>query len=91
MCYQKDWLKGYEEIAPKRIYIGNNTIMETISMGNVEISMSMRDEIIDVIFKVFVFASKIVLNIFLIRVLCLEIFSNLVKFFVLLKMISKEY
>jgi hypothetical protein len=40
--------------------MGNNTIMETISMGNVEISMSMRDEIIDAIFKVFFFASKIV-------------------------------
>jgi len=44
--------------------MGNNTIMETISMGNVEISMSMRDEIIDAIFKVFFFASKIVLKYF---------------------------
>jgi ABC-type Fe3+ transport system substrate-binding protein len=60
LCYQKGWLKGYKEIAPKRIYIGNNTIMETISMGNVEIGMSIKDEIIDAIFNVFVFASKIV-------------------------------
>jgi hypothetical protein len=31
--------------------MGDNTIMETISMGNVEVSMSMKDEIIDAIFK----------------------------------------
>jgi hypothetical protein len=31
--------------------MGDNRIMETISMENVEVNMSMRDEIIDAIFK----------------------------------------
>jgi hypothetical protein len=51
LCPQKDWFKGYKEIASRRIYMGDNTIMETINMGNVEVNMSMKDEIIDVIFK----------------------------------------
>ncbi len=48
----KVWFKGHKEITPMKIYMGDDTTLETISiLGDVENNMSMGNEIIDGIFK----------------------------------------
>jgi hypothetical protein len=63
--------------------MGNDTTLETISiLGDVEINMSMGNEIIDGIFKDALYVPRIAENLLLGWELHLEVFSKLVNFFV---------
>lgn len=66
-----------------KIYMGDDTTLETISiLGDVEINMSVGNEIIDGIFKDALYVPKIAKNLLLRWELHLEISSKLVIFFV---------
>ncbi len=65
-----------------KIYMGDDTTLETISIiGDVEINMSVGNEIIDGIFKDALYVPKIAKNLLLRWELHLEISSKLVNFF----------
>jgi hypothetical protein len=53
LSHKKDWLERFTGIRPMRIYMGDNTTVEPIDMGNMEVTMTMGGKNIDNFLKMF--------------------------------------
>jgi hypothetical protein len=51
LSHSRDWFKIYIEIPPMHIYLGVDTTLEVVGMGDIEITMIMEDKKLGSVFK----------------------------------------
>jgi hypothetical protein len=39
MTFQQEWFTTYERISPKRVFMGDDTVLEAIGKGNIKATM----------------------------------------------------